>query len=148
VLDPFFGTGTTGAVARRLGREWIGCEREASYIDVAKQRIAAALPLDESALTTMQSAKSARRVAFGQLLETGWLSPGAQVFDKKRRWSAQVRADGSLAAGRDTGSIHGLGAKLQGAPSCNGWTFWHCEHEGEVKPIDALRQLYLLATED
>jgi len=148
VLDPFFGTGTTGAVARRLGREWIGCEREASYIDVAEQRIAAALPLDESALRTMQSAKSAPRVAFGQLLETGWLSPGAQVFDKKRRWSAQVRADGSLAAGRETGSIHGLGAKLQGAPSCNGWTFWHCEHEGEVKPIDALRQLYLLATED
>jgi modification methylase len=148
VLDPFFGTGTTGAVARRLGREWIGIEREPDYIEVAKERIAMALPLDESALTTMQSAKAAPRVAFGTLIENGWLAPGSTVFDSKRRWSAQVRADGSLAAGTQSGSIHGLGAKLQGAPSCNGWTFWHCEHEGQAKPIDALRQLYLLATED
>ena len=148
VLDPFFGTGTTGAVARRLGREWIGCEREPGYIAVAKERIAAALPLDESALTTMQSAKPTRRVAFGALVETGWLAPGTQVFDRKRKFAAQVRTDGSLAAGTATGSIHGLGAALQGAPSCNGWTFWHVEHQGEVKPLDALRQLYLLATED
>ena len=148
VLDPFFGTGTTGAVARRLGREWIGIEREPAYIGVARERIAAALPLDESALTTMQSAKSAPRVAFGQLVESGWLKPGTQVFDRKRRFVATVRADGSLLSGKASGSIHSLGAQLQGAPSCNGWTFWHCEHQGEIKPIDALRQLYLLATED
>jgi modification methylase len=96
----------------------------------------------------MHSAKAAPRVAFGQLVETGWLAAGAHVFDRKRRFVAQVRADGSLSCGKATGSIHGLGAALQGAPSCNGWTFWHVEHEGEVKPIDALRQLYLLATED
>jgi modification methylase len=148
VLDPFFGTGTTGAVARRLGRDWIGCERDEGYIEVAEERIALALPLDESALTTMQSARSAPKVAFGALVESGWLTPGAQIFDKKRKVAATVRADGSLVAGGDTGSIHSLGAKLQGAPSCNGWTFWHVEHEGEVKPIDALRQLYLLAVED
>ncbi|WP_319641256.1 site-specific DNA-methyltransferase [Novosphingobium sp. KCTC 2891] len=149
VLDPFFGTGTTGAVAKRLGRAFIGCEREDSYIAVAEERIAAALPLDESALTTMQSKRSAPKVAFGQLVETGWIAPGAQLFDKKRRFMASVRADGSLVAeGAENGSIHGVGAKLQGAPSCNGWTFWHIEHEGEVKPIDALRQLYLLAVED
>ena len=148
VLDPFFGTGTTGAVARRLGREWIGIEREQDYIAVAHERIAAALPLDESALTTMQSAKPTQRVAFGTLVESGWLAPGSEVFDKQRRFVAQVRADGSLAVGKDTGSIHSLGALLQAAPSCNGWSFWHCEHEGEIKPIDALRQLYLLATED
>jgi modification methylase len=148
VLDPFFGTGTTGAVAKRLGREWIGIEREQDYIDVAKERIALALPLDESALTTMQSAKPTGRVAFGTLVESGWLAPGSQVFDKKRAFSAKVRADGSLASGTATGSIHSLGAALQSAPSCNGWTFWHVEHEGAVKPIDALRQLYLLATED
>jgi len=147
VLDPFFGTGTTGAVARRLGRQWIGCERESGYREAALARIAEALPLDESALTTMHSAKSAPRVAFGQLLETGWISPGAMLHDKKRRLAAQVRSDGSLASGSETGSIHGLGAKLQGAPSCNGWTFWHVEHEGELKPLDALRQLYLLSTE-
>jgi modification methylase len=147
VLDPFFGTGTTGAVARRLGRQWIGCERESTYREAALARIAEALPLDESALTTMQSPKSAPRVAFGQLVETGWVAPGTTLCDRKRRLAAQVRSDGSLASGSETGSIHGLGAKLQGAPSCNGWTFWHIEHEGELKPLDALRQLYLLSTE-
>ncbi len=147
ILDPFFGTGTTGAVAKRLGREWIGCERESLYREVAMERIELALPLDESALTTMQVGKSAPKVAFGQLVETGWITPGALVTDKKRRLSASIRADGSLQAGADSGSIHSLGAKLQGAPSCNGWTFWHIEHEGELKPLDAIRQLYLLATE-
>jgi modification methylase len=148
VLDPFFGTGTTGAVARRLGREWIGCEREAVYREVAMERIELALPLDESALTTMQVGKSAPKVAFGQLVETGWIAPGAIVSDRKRRFSAMVRADGNLASGADSGSIHGLGAKLQDAPSCNGWTYWHIEHDGVLKPLDAIRQLYLLATED
>jgi modification methylase len=147
VLDPFFGTGTTGAVAKRLGREWIGCEREGNYREAALERIELALPLDESALTTMQSPKTAPKVAFGTLIETGWIAPGAVLTDKKRRMTATVRADGSLLSGAETGSIHGVGAKLQGAPSCNGWTFWHIEHEGEWKPIDALRQLYLLATE-
>jgi len=148
VLDPFFGTGTTGAVAKRLGRDWIGCERDEGYIAVAEERIEMALPLDESALKTMQSRKTAPRVAFGQLVESGWIAPGAELSDKKGRFRATVRADGSIEAGAEPGSIHGLGAKLQGAPSCNGWTFWHVTHEGEVKPLDALRQLYLLATED
>jgi modification methylase len=147
VLDPFFGTGTTGAVAKRLGRQWIGCEREDFYREVALERIEMALPLDESALTTMQSGKSAPKVAFGTLVETGWIAPGVTLTDKKRRTAATVRADGSLVSGGDSGSIHGLGAKLQGAPSCNGWTYWHIEHEGELKPLDAVRQLYLLATE-
>ena len=148
VLDPFFGTGTTGAVAKRLGREWIGCEREGVYRKAALERIELALPLDESALTTMHSARSAPKVAFGTLVETGLIAPGTVLSDKKRRLCATVRADGSLVAGADTGSIHGLGAKLQDAPSCNGWTFWHVEHQGQWQPIDALRQLYLLATED
>jgi len=147
VLDPFFGTGTTGAVAKRLGRQWIGCEREGGYREAALERIEMALPLDESAITTMQSPKAAPKVAFGTLVETGWIAPGSVVSDKKSRLQAVVRADGSLVSGNDSGSIHGLGAKLQGAPSCNGWTFWHIEHEGERKPIDALRQLYLLSTE-
>ncbi|MAM38066.1 MAG: modification methylase [Erythrobacter sp.] len=148
VLDPFFGTGTTGAVAKRLGRQWIGCERERNYRDAALKRIEKELPLDESALTTMQAGRSAPKVAFGALVENGFIAPGTQVFDKKRRWTATVRADGSLAHEKKTGSIHGLGKDLQGAPSCNGWTFWHYEVEGEVKPIDAARQLYLLAVED
>jgi modification methylase len=152
VLDPFFGTGTTGAVAKRLGRQWIGCEREAGYRALAYKRIADQLPLDESALTTMQSKKSAPRVAFGALVETGLIAPGTKVFDKKRRWSAIVRADGSLelegSGGKQAGSIHGLGKDLQDAPSCNGWTFWHYEAGGEIHPIDAARELYRLASED
>jgi modification methylase len=147
VLDPFFGTGTTGAVAKRLKRHWIGIEREPTYVDVAQERIAAALPLDESAVTTMQSPTAAPRVAFGTLIETGYLAPGVKLFDSKRKWAATVRADGSLAVGTDTGSIHKVGATLQNAPSCNGWTFWHYEAEGRLKPIDTLRQTYLLATQ-
>ncbi len=148
VLDPFFGTGTTGAVAKRLGRRWIGIERETCYIEAAEERIAAALPLDESALTTMQSPKAAPRVAFGSLVENGMLVPGAVLRDAKRRWSATVGADGSLKSPcGQVGSIHKVGAALQNAPACNGWTFWHYEAEGGLKPIDALRQTYLLATQ-
>jgi len=148
VLDPFFGTGTTGAVAKRLGRRWIGIEREGDYIEAAEERIAAALPLDESALATMQSPKQAPKVAFGVLVENAYLAPGAVLTDAKRRFQAVVRADGSLASpcGK-AGSIHKLGALLQEAPACNGWTFWHYEAEDGLKPIDALRQTYLLATQ-
>ena len=148
VLDPFFGTGTTGAVAKRLGREWIGCEREEAYRKAARARIDKELPLDESAITIMQAGRSAPKVAFGALVESGLIPPGTELFDKKRRWIATVRADGSIVHDKQAGSIHGLGKDLQGAPSCNGWTFWHYENGGEVKPIDAARQLYLLSVED
>ena len=148
VLDPFFGTGTTGAVAKRLRRHWIGIEREDDYIAAAEERIAAALPLDESALTTMQSPKAAPKVAFGTLVETGYLIPGAVLTDTKRRWRATVRADGSLLSDcGQVGSIHKLGSTLQGAPACNGWTFWHHEAAGVLAPIDTIRQTYLLATQ-
>lgn len=147
VLDPFFGTGTTGAVAKRLGREWIGIERELGYCAAAERRIAETLPLDESALQTMQSPKGQPRVAFGVLVENAMLVPGTELFCSTGRHRAVVRADGSLASGTETGSIHKLGATLTGAPSCNGWTFWHYEADGAIKPIDALRQTYLLATQ-
>lgn len=148
VLDPFFGTGTTGAVAKRLGREWIGCEREGVYREAALARIGRELPLDESALATVKAGRAAPRVAFGALVEAGLVPPGTPLFDRKRRWTAQVRADGSLVHGSQWGSIHGLGKELQGAPSCNGWAFWHLEHGGEVQPLDSLRQLYLLSVEE
>ncbi|NJM50555.1 MAG: site-specific DNA-methyltransferase [Sphingomonadales bacterium] len=148
ILDPFFGTGTTGAVAKRLGRNWIGCEREKLYCEVAEERIAAALPLDESALKTMQSPKAAPRVAFGQLVETGYLKAGAVLTDKRRKYKATVRADGSLLCGDHQGSIHKVGSLVQDAPSCNGWTYWYyAAEDGEMKAVDALRQTYLLATE-
>ena len=148
VLDPFFGTGTTGAVAKRLGRRWIGIEREFGYCDAALERIAAALPLDESALVTMQSPRTAPKVAFGVLVENGYLTPGRVLSDAKRRYRALVRADGSLeSVCGAVGSIHKLGATVQGAPACNGWTFWHYETADGLMPIDALRKTYLLATQ-
>ncbi|WP_298668384.1 site-specific DNA-methyltransferase [uncultured Sphingomonas sp.] len=148
VLDPFFGTGTTGAVAKRLGRRWIGIEREPGYCAAAIERITDALPLDESALSTMQSPRQQAKVAFGVLVENAMLPAGSIVTDARRRFRATVRADGSLASDCGTiGSIHKLGATLQKAPACNGWTFWHYEADGQLKPIDALRQTYLLATQ-
>ncbi|WP_329958592.1 site-specific DNA-methyltransferase [Sphingomonas sp. Leaf37] len=148
VVDPFFGTGTTGAVAKRLGRHWIGIEREGDYIEAAEERIAAALPLDESALATMQSPRQQPKVAFGVLVENGYLTPGAVLTDAKRRFRVTIRADGSLLSDCGaTGSIHKLGATLQNAPACNGWTFWHHEAGGKLQPIDTLRQTYLLATQ-
>jgi modification methylase len=148
VFDPFFGTGTTGAVAKRLGRQWMGAERERVYCDIAHERITAEIALDESAITTMQSPKSAPRVAFGTLVENGYLKPGSQLVDKKGRNGAIVRADGSLKWGKQEGSIHKIGAAVQGTPSCNGWTFWYYRDGDVMKPVDALRQTYLLAHED
>jgi len=145
VLDPFFGTGTTGAVARRLGRKWIGIEREAAYVKVAHERIASTLPLDESVMTVMTEKRSAPRVAFGVLVESGLVPAGTALTDAKRRWSATVHADGSIGCDTHAGSIHKVGAALQGAPSCNGWTFWHVEQGGGLRPLDALRQQHLAA---
>nr|WP_321163526.1 site-specific DNA-methyltransferase [Sphingomonas sp. Leaf339] len=148
VLDPFFGTGTTGAVAKRLGRHWIGIERETGYIDAAEERIATALPLDESALATMQSPRQQPKVSFGTLVENGYLTPGAVLHDSKRRFRVTIRADGSLLSDCGAiGSIHKLGATLQGSAACNGWTFWHHEAAGKLQPIDTLRQTWLLATQ-
>ena len=143
VLDPFFGTGTTGAVARRLGRQWIGIEREKKYIKVARERIASTLKLDESAMRTMASKKAAPRVPFGALLETGMIEPGAMLTDSKRRWQARVGADASVELLGKQGSIHQIGAAAQGAPSCNGWTFWHVEQAGALVALDDLRQQYI-----
>ncbi|MGF1550199.1 MAG: site-specific DNA-methyltransferase [Sphingomonadaceae bacterium] len=144
VLDPFFGTGTTGAVARRLGREWIGIERERKYVGIARERIDSTLRLDESAIEVMASKRGQPRVPFGTLVETGMVPPGTMLVDVKRRWRAKVRADGSLACEGHRGSIHKVGAAVQDAPSCNGWIFWHVEGKAGLQPLDALRQLYLL----
>ncbi len=147
VLDPFFGTGTTGAVARRLGRQWIGIERERRYVKVARERIASALPLDESAMKTMASRKAQPKVPFGILVETGMILPGALLSDAKRRWQARVLADGSVEWPGGQGSIHKAGAAVQDTPACNGWTFWHVEEAGALVPLDALRQRHLLTWE-
>ncbi|MCJ8517508.1 modification methylase [Pseudorhizobium tarimense] len=139
ILDPFFGTGTTGAVAKRLGRNFVGIEREQDYIDAASERIAAVEPLGKAELTVMTGKKAEPRVAFNTLVESGLVKPGQVLTDDKRRWSAIIRADGTLAAGGDAGSIHRLGAKVQGLDACNGWTFWHYEDGKSLRPIDNLR---------
>jgi modification methylase len=140
VLDPFFGSGTTGAVAHRLGRFWIGIEREPEYARLARERIAAiGGPADDAVLRTPNK-RTEPRIPFGTLLERGMLAPGDRLFDQRKRFFARVAADGSLLAKDKRGSIHKIGAQLQGLPACNGWTFWHYEAEGEPKPIDELRQ--------
>ena len=141
ILDPFFGSGTTGAVAKRLGRHFVGVEREQSYIDAATARIDAVVPFDGIELAGMTSKRAEPRVAFGSLIEAGLIAPGAQLSDSRRRWTASVRADGTLSIGRDAGSIHRLGAMVQGLEACNGWTFWHVENEGKLSPIDSLRRV-------
>lgn len=140
VLDPFFGTGTTGAVAKRLGRRWLGIERDGDYIAVAQARIDGVKQLPPSTLETTRSKRAEPRVPFGTIIELGILEPGAKLFDARARIQAEVKADGSLAAGDARGSIHKLGAKVQGRQACNGWTFWHYESNGVLQPIDVLRE--------
>jgi modification methylase len=139
ILDPFFGSGTTGAVAKRLGRHFVGIEREQAYIDAARERIDAVEPLGSGTLSVMSGKKAEPRVAFNTLIESGLIAPGTVLTDIRRRHSAIVRADGTLASGSDAGSIHRVGAKVQGLDACNGWTFWHYADGAELKPIDALR---------
>ena len=139
VLDPFFGTGTTGAVARKLGRHFIGIEREADYIAGARQRIATIRPGVFEALQSVTPKRKEARIPFGSLVEQGLIDPGTQLFDLTKRYSAMVRADGSLVSGTHQGSIHKVGALVQGSEACNGWTFWHHEQGGRMSPIDDLR---------
>ncbi|GGE14233.1 methyltransferase [Aureimonas endophytica] len=140
VLDPFFGTGTTGAVAKRLGRHFVGIEREAAYIEAAEARIAAVEPLAAGTLAAAPSKRSEPRVPFASLVEAGLVQPGAELTDARGRWTAEVRADGTVAVGGEVASIHRLGAKVQGLEACNGWTFWHLRSGGALTLIDELRR--------
>ena len=139
VLDPFFGTGTTGAVAKKLGREYIGIEREAAYREVAEKRLARVRKFDRESLIVSASKRAEPRVPFGQLVERGMLSPG-EVLTSPRGKTAKVRADGTLVSGDAQGSIHQVGAALEGAPSCNGWTYWSFRRDGKPVLIDYFRQ--------
>ena len=144
VLDPFFGSGTTGAVAKRLNRRFIGLERDATYAEVARKRIAAIEPLAADDVALKPAKRNEPRIPFGALVETGLLTPGTMLADPSGRIQARVKADGTLATsgafGDVRGSIHQVGAAVQGAPSCNGWTFWHGDFDGRRLPIDHLRQ--------
>jgi modification methylase len=139
VLDPFCGTGTTGAVAKRLGRRFIGFEREEAYARAARKRIAAIEPLAAPTLAPFMTAREAPRVPFAALLERGLVSAGARLVDAKRRHQALVRADGAITFGETVGSIHRIGALAQGLDACNGWSFWHVDTPKGLVSIDRLR---------
>ena len=141
VLDPFFGSGTTGAMAKRLRRNFIGIDRDGDYIRHARRRIAAVTPFEDEAVAVTRSKRSEPRIPFGTLVERGLLTPGTILMGAGgRRYQAKVRADGTLVTGDATGSIHRIGAHVQGLDACNGWTFWHFESQGTLVPIDWLRQ--------
>lgn len=146
ILDPFSGTGTTAAMARRLRRHFIGIERHPDYVEAAMARVAAETPLEADAVQTTQDKREAPRIPFGSLVEQGVIAAGTVVCDKKRRVHATVSPDGTLVNGTKRGSIHKLGAQLTNAPSCNGWTFWHFERAGELLQLDVLRQETLQKT--
>ena len=139
VLDPFFGSGTTGAVAKRLHRKFVGIERDAAYIKVAKARIAKVQPAVGDACEIMGSKKTEPRVPFGQIVEAGLLRPGDTLYCPKGKRTAKVRADGSLIAGDLSGSIHKMGAMFEEAPACNGWTYWRFKTDRGLASIDVLR---------
>jgi len=143
VLDPFSGTGTTAAVAKMLGRKFVGIERDPTYAAASRARLAGIEPVGEDALQVEQSKRALPRVPFGALVETGWLKPGDRLFSPKRLHMARIRVDGSLSTGETTGSIHRVGAHVQQAPACNGWTYWHYETDKrDLAPIDLLRRRY------
>jgi len=139
VLDPFFGSGTTGAVARRMGRHFLGIERDPGYAAAARARIDAVEPAPAPALAPLPAKREAPRVAFSALVEAGLVRPGTELTDARGRFRALVKADGTLESGGSVGSIHRVGALVQGQDACNGWTFWHLERAGRIEPIDVLR---------
>jgi modification methylase len=139
VLDPFFGSGTTGAVAKRFGRRYLGLERDAAYAEAARARIDAITEAPAEALATMPTKRSEPRVAFSSLIEAGLVRPGETLSDVSGKHFALVRADGAVAAGPAIGSIHKIGALVQGLPACNGWTFWRAARGGQHVLIDEMR---------
>jgi modification methylase len=140
VLDPFFGSGTTGAVAKKLSRHFIGLEKETKYISLANDRINAIEVLNDDALDIIPAKRAQKRIAFGILLERGLIKAGTELHAPNSKNIAIVRADGSLLCQGEKGSIHQVGARVQGAPSCNGWTYWHIKQAGKLVPIDNIRQ--------
>jgi modification methylase len=140
IFDPFLGTGTTGAVARKLGRKIIGTEKDKNYFKEAKKRITGIVPYQGDTLEITKNKKDEVRVPFGHLVERGLLNPGDKLFSANKRYVAKIRPDGTLISHAAKGSIHRVGAMLEGAPSCNGWNYWHVKKDGEFIPIDYFRQ--------
>ncbi|HEY1632176.1 MAG TPA: site-specific DNA-methyltransferase [Rhizomicrobium sp.] len=140
IVDPFFGSGTTGAVARRLGRRFIGLERDAKYASIARARIAGIERAPDESIEVTKSKRAEPRIPFGWVVERGLLPPGTVLHGHRKGHQAKVRADGTLVCSDATGSIHQIAAHVQGLDACNGWTFWQYEDKGRLIPIDVLRQ--------
>ena len=140
ILDPFLGSGTTATVAKKLGRNYFGIEKEKNYFRAAEQRIKTTKPIEDDLLDTLKNNRSKPRIPFGSLVELGIIKPGTNIFDNKKKITARIMADGSIKHNQAEGSIHKVAATILGAESCNGWTFWHCDINGRTYPIDYLRQ--------
>ena len=140
VLDPFFGTGTTGAVAKKLKRTYVGMEQDEEYVRIARERISKVRPVNDPMLVDTPSKRTQPRIPFGWLVERGMVEAGSTLYDPRRRHAARVRADGTLMSGDFRGSIHQTGAHVQKADACNGWQYWCVEKKGKLIPIDVLRQ--------
>ncbi len=140
ILDPFLGSGTTATVAKKLGRNYFGIEKEKNYFKAAEKRIKNAKPIEDDLLDTLKNNRSKPRIPFGSLVELGIIKPGTNIFDNKKKINAKILADGSIKHNQSEGSIHKVAATILGAESCNGWTYWHCDINGRIYPIDYLRQ--------
>ena len=140
ILDPFLGSGTTAVVSKKLGRNYFGIEKEKNYFDAAKKRLENTNIIEDEYLDTLQNNRTKPRVPFGSLVEMGLIKPGTEIFDQKKKINAKIMADGSIKYQKSEGSIHKVAAKIIGAESCNGWTFWHYKSGNSLKPIDDLRQ--------
>jgi len=143
ILDPFLGTGTTAAVAKKLGRKYFGIEKDHKYFKAANERINKAQVIEENYLDTLENNKSKPRVPFGSLVELGIIKPGTSIFDQKKKNNATIMIDGSIKHKESAGSIHKVAAKIMGTESYNGWTYWYCDVNGSTVPIDNLRQRFL-----
>ncbi|HIF62002.1 MAG TPA: site-specific DNA-methyltransferase [Candidatus Pelagibacter sp.] len=143
ILDPFLGTGTTAVVAKKLGRNYFGIEKDMKYFKAASNRINKAKVIDENYLDTIENNKSKPRIPFGSLVELGIIKPGTSIFDQKKKINAKIMIDGSIKHKESAGSIHKIAAKIMGTESYNGWTYWHYDADGSVVPIDSLRQRFL-----
>ena len=143
IIDPFLGTGTTAVVAKKLGRKFLGIEKDKTYFKAAQERINKAKVIDDDYLDTLANTKSKPRVPFGSLVELGILRPGTTLFDLKKKISAKIMVDGSIKYKEAEGSIHKIAAKIMGTESYNGWTYWHCDINGNSVVIDNLRQKFI-----
>ena len=143
VLDPFLGSGTTATVAKKLGRNYYGIEKEKIYFKAALKRLKNTKPIEDNYLDTLQNNKSKPRIPFGSLVELGIIKPGTTIFDNKKKINAKIMADGSIKHAQTEGSIHKVAAAILGTESCNGWTYWYCKIGESIMPIDNLRQKFL-----